>query len=52
MYILKKDEIKIYCKFNKTKPSIDKVICKMFYDFYDNKKLHKNIEKTADKNQR
>lgn len=52
MYILKKDEMKIYCKFNKTKPPIDKVICKMFYDFYDNKKLYKNIEKRADKNQR
>ena len=52
MYTLKKDEIKIYCKFNKTKTSIDKVICKMFCDFNDNKKLHKNIEKRADKNQR
>lgn len=52
MYILKKGEIKIYCKFNKTKPTIDKVICKMFCDFNDNKQLHKNIEKRADKNQK
>ena len=48
---MKKDEIKIYCKFNKTKPSIDKVIYKMFCDFIDNEKLHKNIEKRAEKNQ-
>ena len=52
MYILKNDEIKIYCKFNKTKPLIDKVICEMFCDFNESRKLHKNIEKRPDKNQR
>ncbi len=49
MYVLKKDNIKIYCKFNKTKQPIDKVICKMFYDFTEKKTDNKNIEKRADK---
>jgi len=34
---LKKDNLKIYCKFNKDKETIDKVICKMFYDFTEKK---------------
>lgn len=46
---MKKDDIKIYCKFNKNKQPIDKVICKMFCDFTEKKKLNKNIEKGADK---
>lgn len=41
--------MKIYCKFNKTKQPIDKVICKMFCDFTEKKRLNKNIEKRADK---
>lgn len=49
MYVLKKDTMKIYCKFNKTKQPIDKVICKMFYDFTEKKSDSKNIEKKADK---
>ena len=49
MYVLKEDNIKIYCKFNKTKQPIDKVICKMFYDFTEKKTDNKNIEKRADK---
>lgn len=49
MYVLKRDEMKIYCKFNKTKQPIDKVICKMFFDFTEKKRLNKNIEKRADK---
>ena len=60
MYVLNKNNIKIYCKFNKTKPPIDKVICKMFCDFTQKKEnknptqepccIHnKNIEKRADK---
>ena len=48
MCLLKKDNIKIYCKFNKTKPPIDKIIGKMFCDFTQ-KKDNKNIEKRADK---
>jgi hypothetical protein len=47
--VLKRDKIKIYCKFNKTKQPIDKVICKMFEDFTEKKRLNKNIEKKADK---
>ena len=49
MYVLKKDDIKIYCKFNKTKQPIDKVICKIFCDFIEKEKEDKNIEKRADK---
>ena len=49
MYVLKKEDIKIYCKFNKAKQPIDKVICKMFYDFTEKKADNKNIEKKADK---
>jgi hypothetical protein len=47
--VLKRDKIKIYCKFNKTNQPIDKVICKMFEDFAKKKRLNKNIEKKADK---
>lgn len=43
MYVLKKDDIKIYCKFNKEKQPIDKVICKMFYDFTEKKTNNKNL---------
>lgn len=49
MYVLRKEDIKIYCKFNKTKQPIDKVICKMFYDFTEKKTHNKNIENVADK---
>lgn len=49
MYVLKKEDIKIYCKFNKAKQTIDKVICKMFYDFTEKKTDNKNIENVADK---
>ena len=49
MYVLKKENIKIYCKFNKAKQPIDKVISKMFYDFTKKKADNKNIEKRADK---
>lgn len=45
MYILKKDETKIYCKFNKTKQPIDTVISKMFSDFTEKKISNKNIKK-------
>jgi hypothetical protein len=47
--VLKRDKIKIYCKFNKTKQPIDKVICKMFEDFTEKKRLNKNIEKKLTK---
>lgn len=46
---MKKGDIKIYCKFNKAKQPMDKVICKMFYDFTEKKADNKNIEKRADK---
>lgn len=46
---MKKDEMKIYCKFNKTKQPIDKVISKMFCDFTEKKMSDKNIIKEADK---
>ena len=46
MYILDKNNIKIYCKFDKAKPTIDKVICKMFCDFIQ-KNENKNIEKKS-----
>lgn len=49
MYVLKKEDIKIYCKFNKVKQPIDEVICKIFYDFTEKKTDNKNIEKRADK---
>ena len=49
MYVLKKEDIKIYCKFNKAKQPIDKVICKMFYDFTEKKTNNKNIEKQLTK---
>ena len=49
MYVLEKEDIKIYFKFNKAKQPIDKVICKMFYDFTEKKTDNKNIEKRADK---
>ena len=39
-----KNNIKIYCKFNDTKPTIDKVICKMFYDYVEKKNTEKNYE--------
>ena len=45
--IKKKDNIKIYCKFNNTKQPIDKVICKIFYDFTEKKTDNKNIEKKS-----
>lgn len=48
MYVLKKDNIKVYCKFNKTNQPIDKVISEIFSDFVE-KKNNKNIEKRADK---
>ena len=46
---MKKEDIKIYCKFNKAKQPIDKVICKMFYDCTEKKTDNKNIENVADK---
>lgn len=46
---MKKEDIKIYCKFNKEKQPIDKVICKMFYDFTEKETHNKNIENVADK---
>ena len=49
MFTLNKKDIKIYCKFNKAKQPIDKVICKMFYDFTEKKTDNKNIENVADK---
>lgn len=49
MHILKKGDIKIYCKFNKTKQPIDKVISKMFADFTENKMSNKNIKKELTK---
>ena len=49
MYVLRKEDIKIYCRFNKTKQPIDKVVCKMFYDFTKKVTDNKNIEKRADK---
>ena len=39
---MKKDEIKIYCKFNKSKQPIEKVICKIFGDYAENKKVQRN----------
>ncbi|MCI8640328.1 MAG: hypothetical protein HFJ59_00380 [Clostridia bacterium] len=36
---MKKDDLKIYCKFNKDKETIDKVICKMFKDYSQNKNI-------------
>lgn len=36
---LKKDNLKIYCKFNKDKENIDKIICKIFKDYSQNKNI-------------
>lgn len=46
---MKKDNIKIYCKFDKKKQPIDKVICKIFYDFSERNTSGKNIENVTDK---
>ena len=36
---MKKDDLKVYCKFNKDKESIDEVICKIFKDYSQNKNI-------------
>lgn len=45
---MKKDDLKIYCKFNKDKETIDKVICKIFKDYSQNK----NIELKSRQNEK
>ena len=37
-----KNEIKIYCKFDKTKENIEEVIGKMFLDYTENKNVKIN----------
>ena len=37
-----KNEIKIYCKFDKTKERIEEVISKMFLEYTENKNLKIN----------
>lgn len=36
---LKKNDLKVYCKFNNNKEPIDKVICKIFKDYSQNKNI-------------
>lgn len=36
---LKINDIKVYCKFDNNKESIDKVICKIFEDYSQNKNI-------------
>ncbi len=36
---LKKNDLKVYCKFDNNKESIDKVICKIFKDYSQNKNV-------------
>ena len=45
---MKKDDLKIYCKLNKDKETIDKVICKIFKDYSQNK----NIELKSRQNEK
>lgn len=45
---MKRDTLKVYCKFNKDKESIDKVICKIFKDYSQNK----NIELKSRQNEK
>lgn len=45
---MKKDDSKVYCKFNKDKETIDKVICKIFKDYSQNK----NIELKSKQNEK
>ena len=42
MFYLKKDDIKIYCKFNEEKQPIEKIICKIFGDYAENANVQKN----------
>ena len=39
---MKKDDIKIYCKFNEEKQPIEKIICKIFGDYAENANVQKN----------
>ena len=36
---LKKNDLKVYCKFDNNKESIDKIICKIFKDYSQNKNI-------------
>ena len=36
---MKENDLKVYCKFDNNKESIDKVICKIFKDYSQNKNI-------------
>lgn len=45
---MKKDDLKVYCKFGKDKETINKIICKIFKDYSQNK----NIELKSRQNEK
>lgn len=45
---MKKDDLKVYCKFNKDKETVDKIIYKIFKDYSENK----NIELKSRQNEK
>lgn len=46
---MKKDDLKVYCKFDNNKETIDEVICKMFKDYSQNKNIElKNKQNEKD----
>ena len=47
---MKKDDIKIYCKFNEEKQPIEKIICKIFGDYAETKNVQKNNSHNGENN--
>ena len=39
---MRENDLKIYCKFDKTKPSVDRVISTMFYEYVQIKNMEEN----------
>ena len=39
---MRENDLKIYCKFDKTKPSVDGVISTMFYEYVQIKNMEEN----------
>ena len=46
---MKKDEIKIYCKYNNTKQTIEQIISKIFIDYLETKDKKKEVKNLNEK---